>query len=173
MNGVIRAFQPADRAGVNGVARPAFSRYAQNYADWPTFYDRIGQMADLAGGSELLVAESEGEVLGAIVHVGPGKPRRSIFPEGWSVIRMLVVTPTHRGRGIGQQLVAACLRCAMRDGRRLSACTPVPLMASALRMCLSLGFTRDRALDPIHGVPYARYVLPAEDVPVALARLAG
>lgn len=46
-------------------------------------------------------------------------------------------------------------------------------MATALRLYLHLGFTRDRELDPIHGVPYARYVLPAEDVQAALDKLAG
>lgn len=39
-------------------------------------------------------------------------------------------------------------------------------------MYIHLGFTRDRALDPIHGVPYARYVLPAENLQAALGKLA-
>lgn len=46
-------------------------------------------------------------------------------------------------------------------------------MTTALRLYHHLGFTRDRALDPIHGVPYARYVLPASGGQAALGRLAG
>ena len=46
------------------------------------------------------------------------------------------------------------------------------LMASALRLYTAIGFRRDSDLPPIRGVPYARYVLPAEDIDAAIARLA-
>lgn len=170
---VIRHFQPADREAVNAVACAAFAQYQHDYEDWPAFNERLARMADLAGQADLMVAEADGEVLGAVVHVGPGKPRSVVFPDDWSVIRMLVVAPGHRGQGIGQQLVAACQRCAIRDGAPAVGLHTSPIMATALRLYLHLGFTRDRELDPIHGVPYARYVLPAEDVQAALDKLAG
>jgi ribosomal protein S18 acetylase RimI-like enzyme len=103
--------------------------------------------------------------------VGPGKPRSSTFPDDWSLIRMLVVDPAYRGQGIAQQLMAACLRCAIRDGAPVVGLHTSPIMATALRLYTRLGFVRDRELDPIHGVPYARYVLPAERVPAALELL--
>lgn len=171
MKAVIRHFQPRDRDGVNGVALAAFSEYEHAYHDWPTFSERLGHMAGLAGQADLMVAELGGGVVGAVVHVGPGKPRSTIFPDDWSVIRMLVVAPAHRGRGIAQQLVAACLRCAIRDGAPAVGLHTSPIMAQALRLYTRLGFTRDRELDPIHGVPYARYVLQAEGVPAALGQL--
>jgi GNAT superfamily N-acetyltransferase len=173
MDLVIRHFQPPDRDAVNAVARAAFAQYEHAYEDWPTFSARLACMADLAGQADLMVAEAQGEVLGAVVHVGPGKPRSASYPEDWSVIRMLVVAPAHRGRGIGQQLVAACLRCAIHDRSPAVGLHTSPMMETALRMYLRLGFVRDRALDPIHGVPYARYVLPAEGVQAALGKLAG
>lgn len=114
---VIRHFQPADREAVNAVACAAFAQYQHDYEDWPAFNERLARMADLAGQADLMVAEADGEVLGAVVHVGPGKPRSVVFPDDWSVIRMLVVAPGHRGQGIGQQLVAACLP-ALRYPRR-------------------------------------------------------
>jgi hypothetical protein len=46
-------------------------------------------------------------------------------------------------------------------------------MGSALRLYASLGFTHDRELDPIRGVLYGRYVLPAGGLQAALDRLAG
>lgn len=172
MDPVIRHFQPPDRDAVNAVAYAAFAEYQHAYEDWPTFSDRLARMADLAGQADLIVAEAEGKIVGAVVHVGPGKPRSATFLDDWSVIRMLVVAPGHRGRGIGQQLLAACLRCAIRDRAPAVGLHTSPMMATALRMYLNLGFTRDRELDPIHGVPYARYVLPAEGVPAALDKLA-
>jgi ribosomal protein S18 acetylase RimI-like enzyme len=171
MNIDIRRYQLDDRDGVNRVALAAFTQYEDAYDDWPAFSAGIKRTADLAAQADLLVADLDGQVVGAIVHVGPGRPRSAIFPDEWSVIRMLVVDPAHRAQGIGSLLVAACLRCAMRDGAPVVGLHTSPIMASALRLYTALGFTRDRDLDPIRGVSYGRYVLPAHQLPAALALL--
>jgi hypothetical protein len=44
-------------------------------------------------------------------------------------------------------------------------------MASALRPYTALGFRRDSDLPPIMGVPYGRYVLPADGIDAALKML--
>lgn len=46
-----------------------------------------------------------------------------------------------------------------------------PIMASALKMYLDLGFVRDCALPSMRGVEYARYTLANEAIPDAIARL--
>lgn len=171
MNLRVRACAPADREAVNAVARAAFAQYAHDYQDWPSFIDGIGRMADLARDADLLVAECGDRVAGAVAHVGPGRPRSAIFPDDWSVIRMLVVDPARRGQGIGSRLVAGCLRLALEAGAPAVGLHTSPIMASALRMYEAIGFVRDRELDPIRGVPYGRYVLPAQDIPEALALL--
>jgi ribosomal protein S18 acetylase RimI-like enzyme len=173
MHCLVRPCAPSDRDAVNRVALDAFAQYSGDYDDWAAFSAGIGRMADLADTAELLVADCNGEVGGAVVHVGPGRPRSAVFPEDWSVIRMLVVAPGHRGRGLGRQLVAACLRAALRDGAPAVGLHTSPIMASALRLYTSLGFTRDRELAPIRGVPYGRYVLPAAGLQAALDKLAG
>jgi len=66
---------------VNRVALAAFSQYAHAYADWPPFSARIARTSDLAGEAELLVADHNGEVAGAVLHVALGKPRSTICPE--------------------------------------------------------------------------------------------
>ena len=167
----VRPFAAADRERVNAIARAAFAQYEGLYGDWPTFIEGIGRMADLAADGDLFVAELGGVIVGAVVHVGPGRPRSAIFPDDWSVIRMLVVAPEARGQGAGRQLVAACLACAQAAGAPVVGLHTTPVMASALRMYTALGFTRDRDLAPIRGVPYGRYVLPAEAIAAALARL--
>lgn len=45
-------------------------------------------------------------------------------------------------------------------------------VVGALRLYTTLGFKRDRDLDPIDGVVYGRHVLPADRLPAALERLA-
>ena len=167
----IRPYAPADREAVNAVALAAFSQYSGDYQDWPGFAEGIARMADLAEVGELLVASSGGGITGAVVHMPPGSPRKPMFPEAWSLVRMLVVAPDRRGAGIGRQLMAGCLRAAERAGAPVLGLHTSPIMAPALRMYLALGFERDADLPPERGVPYGRYVLPASAFREALARL--
>lgn len=168
----IRDYAADDRAGVNAVALAAFGQYRDDYDDWPAFSTGIARMADLAHDGDLLVAERDGAVAGAVVHVGPGRPRNAaIYAEDWSVLRMLVVAPGQRGQGVGRALVRAALERARDAGAPLVALHTSPIMASALRMYLAIGFVRERDLALIRGVPYALYVLPAVEIPRALALL--
>jgi GNAT superfamily N-acetyltransferase len=160
VNGVvIREFRPADRDAVNAVAVSAFAQYAGDYDDWPAFRAGIACMADLAADGDLLVAECDGRVVGAVVHVGPGRKRSAIYPGDWSVLRMLVVDPAWRGGGIGRSLVGAALERARNAQAPAVGLHTSPIMAAALRLYASLGFVREHDLAPIRGVPYARYVL--------------
>ena len=172
MNVLVRVYEPRDREAVNAVARAAFAQYADDYEDWPSFIEGIGRMADLSKDADVLVAEQDGMIVGAVGHVGPGRPRAVFFPEEWSVIRMLVVDPQRRGQGAGRALVAGCLRCARQAGAPAVGLHTSPVMASALRMYEAIGFMRDRDLAPIRGVPYGRYVLTAPAIPAALDMLA-
>jgi hypothetical protein len=54
MSGVVRRFAPGDKEAVNAIARAAFAGYAGHYADWPSFIEGIGRMADLAADGDLL-----------------------------------------------------------------------------------------------------------------------
>jgi ribosomal protein S18 acetylase RimI-like enzyme len=167
----VRACAGADREAVNAVARAAFAQYEHDYMDWPGFIDSIGRMAELADHADVLVAEREGRIVGAVAHVGPGRPRGAMFPEDWSVIRMLVVDPAARGQGAGRRLVAGCLRLALEAGAPVVGLHTSPVMASALRMYQAVGFVRDRDLEPIRGAPYGRYALPAAAIRAAIERL--
>jgi ribosomal protein S18 acetylase RimI-like enzyme len=165
---VVRAYEVGDRDDVNAVARAAFAQYAHDYEDWPSFIEGIGRMGDLANDADLFVAELDGAIAGAVAHVGPGRPRSAIFPDDWSVIRMLVVAPGMRGQGIGRELVAACLRRAQEVDAPAVGLHTSPIMGSALRMYEAIGFVRDRDLPPIRGVPYSRYLLQEADIQAAL-----
>ncbi|WP_440963648.1 GNAT family N-acetyltransferase [Massilia sp. GER05] len=167
----IRGYVETDHAAVNAVALAAFAQYAGDYDDWPTFSAGIGRMADLTADGDLLVAERGGVVAGAVVHVGPGRPRSAIYPDNWSVIRMLVVDPAARGGGIGRALVAATLERARRTDAPAVGLHTSPIMATALRLYESIGFLREHDLPPNRGVPYARFMLPAAHIPAALVKL--
>lgn len=167
MAGTIRDYAPADKDGVNRVALAAFAQYEGLYENWDSFRAGIGNMADLSHNADLIVAE-RGAIVGAVAHVGPGQPRNAFFPEHWSIIRMLVVDPAHRGAGIGKALCAAALVRSQAAGAPVIGLHTSPIMGTALSLYRAIGFQYDQALPPIRGVAYARYVLEGSAVPAAL-----
>jgi ribosomal protein S18 acetylase RimI-like enzyme len=158
MSFLVRDFESADADKVNEIALAAFAQYRDNYHEWPALAQRIGQMSALSTHGELMVAAQGDAVLGAVAYVGPLAPKSPAFDQSWPIIRMLVVAPVARGRGIGRALTEACLRRARRDGAREIGLHTSPIMVVALAMYLRMGFVRLRSTPEIHGVAYAIYL---------------
>ena len=156
----IRDFRPGDAPAVNTVALAAFGQYAGDYTDWPTFAANVGRTAALAGQGELIVAELDGEVVGAVTYIGPHRPKSDFFELAWPIIRLLVVAPSARGHGIGRALTEACVARARRDGALEIALHTSPIMVAALRMYRDMGFVQLRTAPPVHGVPCDIYLMP-------------
>jgi ribosomal protein S18 acetylase RimI-like enzyme len=162
MTTLIRPARPEDAAAIDQVALSAFAQYRDHYSDWETFSRGIGAMSGFGRFAELMVAESAGRIVGAVVYVGPGKPKSDFFARDWPVIRMLVVDPDARGGGIGRCLTEACVERARRDAAPLIALHTSPIQAVALAMYLRMGFRELRPIAPIFGVPYSVYLLPLD-----------
>lgn len=160
---ILRAFEPTDTAAVNALAVAAFSQYQARYADWPAFSKNLANTAALADHSEFIVAETEGQILGAVAYVGPNKPKSAFFEQEWPIMRMLVVSPVARGRGVGRMLAQECIGRARRDKAEVFALHTTPMMEVALGMYQRMGFTFHREAPMIQGVPYGVY-LKALDV---------
>jgi GNAT superfamily N-acetyltransferase len=154
----IRDYQPADADGVNAVAVSAFEQFKDNYADWPAFRSRIAAMSALAGHGEIIVAEDGQQIVGAVAYIGPYKAKADFFRAEWPVMRMLVVDPGARGRGIGRALAEACLAKGKRDGAKAFALHTSELMQVALPMYLRMGFVWHSSAPAIHGVCYGVYL---------------
>lgn len=154
----LRAFRPDDADAVNAVAIAAFAEFRAEYGDWPTVSRNVDKMAALARSAEVIVATVDGTVAGAVGYVGPNIEKQEWFEREWPVIRMLVVLPEHRGRGIGRALTEECVRRARRDGAPLIALHTTPIMAVALPMYERMGFAYLRAAPDRSGVPYGIYV---------------
>ena len=155
----LRDYRPGDAASVNAVAQAAFEQYCSAYSDWAAFARNIGAMASLASTGEIIVAATGERIVGAVVYVGPGKPKAAFFEPEWPIIRMLVVDPAARGRGLGRALTAECIRRAERDAAPLIALHTTPIMTVALAMYERMGFRFERDAPAIFGVPYAVYVM--------------
>ena len=76
---VLRAYAPADAAAVNAIAVTAFSQYRDHYADWPAVAVGIGKMSALAETGDIIVAEHESAVVGAVAYLGPQAHKADFF----------------------------------------------------------------------------------------------
>ena len=155
---VIRDFRQSDTTRVNALAIRAFEQFKDAYQDWPALQAKIGDLSALANVGEVIVAEVEGQIVGAVAYVGPGAPKAAFFRPEWSIMRMLVVDPDSRGRGIGRALAEECLRRAKRDHASVFALHTSELMQVALPMYERMGFRRASSAPAIHGVEYGIYV---------------
>ena len=160
MGVIVRPFRAADAAAVNRVALAAFEQYRGVYDDWEALSRGVGAMDALGAEGELIVAEDDGgSIVGAVAYFGPHtKPRAVFFAEEWPIVRMLVVDPAARGRGIGRRLTEACIERARRDGAAVIALHTSPAMAVALAMYLKMGFRLERTVPDRFGVPYGLYL---------------
>lgn len=155
---MLRDYRADDAEAVVRVALAAFAEFEPHYSDWPLFMTHVAKMPELAGTGEIIVAEDGDKIAGAVAYVGPQAPKAAFFDPAWPVIRMLVVDPSARGRGIGRQLTEECLRRAERDQAGVIALHTTPIMTVALPMYLRMGFVRVGEAPDILGVPYAIYV---------------
>jgi ribosomal protein S18 acetylase RimI-like enzyme len=155
---MLRDYRDNDAEAIVRVALAAFAQFEKDYSDWPLFNTHVAKMPELAKTGEIIVAEDGGKVVGAVAYVGPLAPKAAFFEPNWPVIRMLVVDPAARGKGIGRQLTEECLRRAERDQAGVIALHTTPIMTVALPMYLRMGFVRVGEAPDILGVPYAVYV---------------
>ncbi len=155
---MLRDYQADDAEAVIRVALAAFAQFEQHYSDWPLFNANVAKMTELAKPGEIVVAEDDGRVVGAVAYVGPQAPKPAFFEPAWPIIRMLVVDPAARGKGIGRQLTEECLRRAERDQASVIA-PPHHADHDGRAVDVSAhGFDRVRDAPDILGVPYAVYV---------------
>lgn len=154
----IRDFGEGDAERVNRVAVAAFEEFAPHYMDWPAMREGIARMSALSDHAEIIVAEHEGEIVGAVAYLGPGVKKSAFFDQAWPVIRLLVVDPARRGLGAGRALTDACMARAWRDKAAVVALHTTPIMKVALPMYLRMGFEQHGEGMMINGVPYAVYL---------------
>ena len=117
----------------------------------------LSKTSDLSASGEVIVAEFQSQFAGAVAYFGPDSPKASFFDQRWPVIRMLIVDPAFRGKGLGRALSEQCIARAKRDGSPLIALHTSPIMAVALPMYLRMGFVRVHDAPPVYGAPCTVY----------------
>lgn len=155
----IRDFVTTDSEAVNRVASTAWNQYAMDFQDWDGMAKFIANTALLSADAQLITAEQDGEIVGVVGYISPGRPRESVFPPDWGIIRMLSVLPSERGKGIGRLLTQACIVRAQQDGALTIGLHTSPVLRSALDLYLRMGFQFQKAIPDRRGAPYAIYAL--------------
>src|SRR5437868_8813998 len=145
----IRDFDDADAEALNKVALAAFAQFRNEYSDWPAMAEGVSRMSQLASAGEVVVAEHEGQIVGGVAYISGGRPKAAFFDQSWPIIRMLVVAPVARGKGMGRRLTEECISRARRDEAPLIALHTTKIMGVAQPMYLRMGFQPIRDTPPI------------------------
>jgi ribosomal protein S18 acetylase RimI-like enzyme len=111
-----------------------------------------------AAEAELLVAAGP-EVLGTVTFVPDGGPFGEIAGPGETEFRMLAVSPSAQGRGVGTALLQRIIDASA--GRERIVCSSLPEMRAAHRVYERFGFTRapERDWSPVPGVDLIAFVM--------------
>jgi GNAT superfamily N-acetyltransferase len=148
----VRAARAEDRAAAQVVTVAAYEQYAEFMPAWAwEAYrdDMIKAIADSANG-EHIVAEHDGELVGSVLLLSPQLTHeKRVGPQPVEVpeVRLLAVTPSARGRGIGAALMEECIRRARQAGYPSLTLHTHEVMAIAMRMYEKMGFVRAPELD--------------------------
>jgi GNAT superfamily N-acetyltransferase len=153
----LRDYESADAEDLNRIAVSAFDQFRDHYGDWPAMLAGLSNTSDLSASGEVIIAELQNKFAGAVAYFGPNSQKAAFFDQRWPIIRMLVVDPAFRGKGIGRALSDECIARAKRDGSPIIALHTSPIMSVALPMYLRMGFVKAYDAPPIFGVAYAVY----------------
>jgi GNAT superfamily N-acetyltransferase len=154
---MIRDYNSADADALGKVALEAFEQFRSFYSDWPALAEFVSNMSILSKTCEIIIAEEDGQIVGGVAYIGPRQPKADYFDVCWSIIRMLVVKPSARGKGLGRLLTEECIERARRDNSPIIALHTTPIMTVALPLYLRMGFMKIRDAPDIYGVPYTVY----------------
>jgi putative acetyltransferase len=131
MTVVIDTFRPEHAAAFDALNRAWLTAYdILEPADERHLTDPAGQI--LAHGGQIFVALEDEAVVGTCAAVPHG-------PGAFEVAK-LAVAPTARGRGIGRDLIDACLGYAQQRGARQAVLLSNSRLEAALRLYEQLGF---------------------------------
>lgn len=148
----LRDARDEDRDAIQSVTLAAYEQYAAVMQDaWKFYRANIVETLGNTKTTNQIVAESTKGILGTVllvptgtqVHAPNGTSITMPFPE----IRLLAVTPSARGQGIGQALIQDCLRRARESGASAITLHTSDMMSVAIKMYERMGFVRNPSLD--------------------------
>jgi len=97
--------------------------------------------------TDIIVAESEGRLVGTVTFYPDGTKYGDGLPPGWTTLRILAIAPDWRRRGVGKALMTECLNRTRNLGATRMLLHTLPFMVKAIALHESLGFRRTPEFD--------------------------
>jgi ribosomal protein S18 acetylase RimI-like enzyme len=160
---VLRSAREHELVTVGDLIVESFAQYRASVpAEVWTEY--VQDMRDVRGRlpvSDLIVAEVDGSLAGAVTLYLPPSAAEHGWPPDWSGVRLLAVPSRFRSRGIGEALMYECVRRSRARGAGAIGLHTTELMAAAKRLYERMGFVRVPEFDhhPRPGVVVMAYRL--------------
>jgi ribosomal protein S18 acetylase RimI-like enzyme len=147
---VIRGARPDEAARVAALILQSFAEF-ENEVPAAVWEVATAEWTDVLGRwqeAELIVAERDGDLLGAVTFYPEGSlSRTEAWPPGWAALRIFCVSPRARRQGVGSALTQECIRRARERGIATIGLKTGLFMVAARAVYEKAGFVRDPELD--------------------------
>lgn len=154
----VRRAEPHELPVAGAIAEGAYRH--EGYLEGDEEYAvELRDAASRAEESEVLVAVSDGAVVGTVTYCPSGTGHAQIAGPGEAEFRMLGVAPIARGHGVGERLTHACVERARAAGAHTLRMSSYVKMLPAHALYERMGFTRtpdrDWSEGDFHLITYA------------------
>ena len=145
----IRDARQDELDAISQVLLSAYHEYALRYTrkEWEGYSRNIADVRSRTGSGELIVADLQGRIVGAVTFYPIGSKSGDPWPQGWAGIRLLAVDADARGIGAGRALMEECVRRCRERGIDALALHTSEFMAVAKGMYERMGFVRRPEFD--------------------------
>lgn len=147
----VRDARPRELDAVAGLLVACFREHLPAFpADVGDTYLREVADVEARASSPVIVAEWDAQLVGSVTFLPDSRHDGHPWPPGGSVLRLLAVLPSARGRGIGGVLTDECISRARQAGAAFLGLHTAPFMIAARRLYERYGFVRapDHDFDP-------------------------
>ena len=139
--------RPAARREIPQIEAVTAAAYAEFRDQIPAaifdaYMEDLCRLADRWEEAEVLVAELNGRVAGAVTFYADADSEGMGLPQGWAGFRRLAVHPAMRGQGVGRALTKECVEAARRLAAPTVGIHTAPFMTAARGIYDRLGFRR-------------------------------
>lgn len=130
----------------------------ENWEKWEAGFNNESNFSNLLNIATCFVCEVENQIIGMAFLIPSGNPFL-YFPAEWSYIRYVGVHPDFEGNGIGKILTHQCIDLAKTSGEKTIALHTSEFQNAARHIYESIGFIRQRELEPVFGKIFYIYTM--------------
>jgi ribosomal protein S18 acetylase RimI-like enzyme len=142
----IRSATPTENVAIEALTRSAYAEYADvmSPSAWHALAAAVENALTTNQPVERIVAIQDGELVGSVMLYNAGADAYAGLTAQASVpeVRMLAVSPSARGLGIGELLMKECVRRARAAGAKQLGLHTSASMRAAIALYQRMGFVR-------------------------------